>query len=156
MLIDWEITPINQQNHRNAVINLKYHRLRHQHMDCNQCNTDTTSVKTSKLCSKSYTRRSQTWPCHSILEGTWIAQDPSETLFLFTVYNVINKRLPQWLFTLPIMSDMNEYAVNWQQHQLSVPKCNTCLGAQSLQVAEPSFWNSLPSYVKAVNSLPFF
>ena len=45
------------------------------------------------------------------------------------VYNVINKRLPQWLFTLPTVSDMNEHDVNTRQQQhLYVPKCNTCLG----------------------------
>ena len=65
-----------------------------------------------------------------------------------TVYNII---------TLPTVSDMNEHDVNTrQQQQLYVPKYNTCLGSKSLQVAGPSFLDTLHNDVKEANSLPSF
>ena len=72
-----------------------------------------------------------------------------------TVYNVIKQRLPHWLITLPIVSDYSVVNTR-QQNQLYVPKCNTCMGMRSLQVAGPSFWNSLPSDARDANSLPSF
>ena len=73
------------------------------------------------------------------------------------VYNVINTILPQWLLTLLTVSDMNEHDVNTRQKQyLYVPKCNTSLGSKSLQVAGPSFWNTLHNDVKEAHSLPSF
>ena len=73
------------------------------------------------------------------------------------LYNVINKRIPHWLLTLPRVSDVNERVVNTrQQQQLYVPKCNTCLGKKSPTVAGPSLWNSLPTDVGDANSLSSF
>ena len=68
----------------------------------------------------------------------------------------MNKRLSQCLFTLPTVSDMNERDVNTRQQHRYLPKCNTCLGVKSLQVAGPSFWNTLPYDVTDANFLVFF
>ncbi len=73
------------------------------------------------------------------------------------VYNIMNKKLPEWLFTLPRVCDVNDHAINTrQQQQLYVPKYLTCLGGKSLTVAGPCLWNSLPSDVLMSNSCSSF
>lgn len=74
-----------------------------------------------------------------------------------TIQNLIYKNLPNWLFPLPSVSDMHVHSVNTRQiKQLHVPRCNTCLGNRSFQVAAPTLWNSLPNDVKHATSLTSF
>lgn len=54
------------------------------------------------------------------------------------VNNILSKRFPHWLFTLPRVCDVNENVVNTRQQQLYVPKFHTCSGEKSLPVAGPS------------------
>ena len=73
------------------------------------------------------------------------------------VYNIMNKRVPHWLLTLPRMGDVNEHIVNTrQQQQLYVPRYHTCLGEKSLTVVGPSLWNILPTHLRDANSLSSF
>ena len=72
-----------------------------------------------------------------------------------TIYNIINKNVPSWLFSLP--TTRQTHSVNTrQQHQLHVPKTNTFIAERSISVAGPKLWNSLPLNVKNKNSLPAF
>ena len=74
-----------------------------------------------------------------------------------TVYNLVNKKFPNWLFPLPTVSDINAHSVNTRQtEQLHVPRCNTYLGNRSFPVAAPTLWNSLPNDIKYATSLTLF
>lgn len=73
------------------------------------------------------------------------------------IYNLVNEKLPSWLFSLPTVSDMNSHTVHTRQtEQLYVPRRNTYLGNRSFQVAAPTLWNSLPNEIKHSTSLNQF
>ncbi|KAK3881582.1 hypothetical protein Pcinc_013964 [Petrolisthes cinctipes] len=64
-------------------------------------------------------------------------------------YNLINKNLPDWLFPLPTVRDMQGQSVNTRQtNQLHVPRCNTCFSSRSFLVAAPTLWNTLALEIK--------
>ncbi len=71
------------------------------------------------------------------------------------IFNIITTNVPSWLFPLPTSREM--CAVNTrQQHQLHVPKTNTCTADRSVLVSGPKLWNSLPNNIRNKTSTGSF
>lgn len=71
------------------------------------------------------------------------------------VYSSVKAMLPHYLFPMPTIRDICCLPTR-QQHNLHEPNTNTSTGAQSLLVAGPKLWNSLPECVKTASTLPTF
>ena len=71
------------------------------------------------------------------------------------VYNVINKRSPCWLFSLPKVRDTHTLNTR-HKHDLYVPKAHTRTGKRSAVISGPKLWNSLPCHVKNAKCLSTF
>ncbi len=72
-----------------------------------------------------------------------------------SMFNFINKNVPSWLFSLPLIRETHSVNTR-QQHQLHVPKTNNFTAERSILVAAPKLWNSLPLNIKSLSSLPAF
>ena len=71
------------------------------------------------------------------------------------IYNVTKKSSPNAIYHMPLVSEISA-ATTRQQHQLYVPKHNTCTGARPTLVAGPTLWNSLPPDIRNAYSLRSF
>ena len=70
------------------------------------------------------------------------------------MYNV-TRSSPNAIVKMPLVSEISTAATR-QQHQLYVPKSNTCTGERSTLVAGPRLWNSLPHHITNSHSLLSF
>lgn len=71
------------------------------------------------------------------------------------VYNILNNRLPSWLYSLPKVRDTHTLNTRHQQ-LLHVPKTSTCMGDRSLLVSAPKLWNSLPTHIRNTTCMTTF
>ena len=64
------------------------------------------------------------------------------------MFNVVNKKFPEWLFSFPRVSDMIDRDTR-QSDDLYVPRTRTDIGSRALRVSGPRCWNTLPDHIKA-------
>ena len=71
------------------------------------------------------------------------------------IFKILHNILPSWLYALPTVSQMNTVTTR-QRNDLFVPRFNTDLGSRAVNVRGPSVWNTLPSFIKDLDSLNVF
>ena len=73
------------------------------------------------------------------------------------MYKIRNTLVPEWLYTLPTVSDVRGEAVITRQiENLFIPRTRTDTGARALNVRGPSFWNRLPAYIRNCHNMSSF
>ena len=63
------------------------------------------------------------------------------------VFKILNKHLPSWLLTLPLVMEYNNRRTR-QQYDLYIPSTRTIMGDRKMSVRGPRLWNNLPEEVK--------
>ena len=71
------------------------------------------------------------------------------------VFKILNKQLPSWLLTLPLVTEYNNRRTR-QQYDLYIPPTRTIMGDRKMSVRGPRLWNSLPEEVKNAISIKTF
>jgi len=74
-----------------------------------------------------------------------------------SVFKVLRQHFPNWLCTLPTVGqERHVRLITRQQDDLVILRANTEYGKRSFLIIGPREWNSLPTYIKDIGSLPVF
>ena len=71
------------------------------------------------------------------------------------MFNIISNKYPNWLFTIPAVSQVNQRCTR-QQHNFYIPRTNTDYGQRLMLVSGPRIWNALPPNIKDVTNVSTF
>ena len=73
------------------------------------------------------------------------------------VFNIRNKLLPEWVFSMPTMRQARGEIVNTRnQDSLFIPRTFTDTGARGLSVTGPASWNRLPDGIRNCQTIHSF